>query len=57
MRNCMTQHRSVIKAFACYNGSPACQPKCKLDGNVTMCRWDCRETFEYVGKVVDRMNE
>jgi hypothetical protein len=55
---CLGEHKGdVLKALACYNGSPACQEKCHQEGKVTICRHNCRETFEYVRSVAKHFNE
>lgn len=58
LRYCLDTYKGdVLKALACYNGSPDCQEKCHQDGKITICRHNCRETFEYVRSVAKHFND
>lgn len=48
-------NRNLYKAIAGYNGGDSCQERCKNDGKAVVCISPCRETHDYVRKVIGNM--
>ncbi len=52
-----TYKGDLFKALYCYNGSPACQEKCRNENRAVVCINMCAETYHYARAVISKMNQ